>query len=176
MVKSGDRGISWSSGKGSSGKNNSKYNGKYSSKIGSSKMSKTLIHTHPKHPVFRQRLSLGQRAADVIASFGGSWTFIAFFFIFLFGWMTLNAVILIRGYDPYPFILLNLILSMLAAIQAPIILMAQNRQAERDRIHAHYDYSVNRKAEREIQNMQKDLDELKEMLFKHHTSVKHGKK
>jgi len=138
--------------------------------------SKALIHKHPKHPVFRAKLTLGQRAADVIASFGGSWTFIVFFFVFLFGWMILNAIILVRGYDPYPFILLNLILSMLAAIQAPIILMAQNRQAERDRIYAHYDYQVNRKAEKEIQNIQKDLDELKDLLFKHHISVKHEKK
>jgi len=79
-------------------------------------------------------------------------------------------------YDPFPFILLNLVLSCLAAIQAPVILMAQNRQAERDRIHAHYDYQVNRKAEKEIQNIQKDLDELKDLLFKHHISVKHEKK
>ncbi len=137
---------------------------------------KALIHVHAKHPVFRQKLTLKQRAADRIADFGGSWLFITFFFCFLFGWMILNTIILVKGYDPYPFILLNLVLSMLAAIQAPIILMAQNRQAERDRIHAHYDYQVNRKAEREIQNMQKDLDELKEMLFTHHKLVKHGKK
>jgi uncharacterized membrane protein len=138
--------------------------------------SKALIHKHPKHPVFRQKLTIGQRVADMIASFGGSWAFISIFFCFLIGWMILNAVILVKGYDPYPFILLNLVLSCLAAVQAPIILMAQNRQAERDRIHAKYDYQVNRKAEREIQNMQKDLDELKEMLFKHHNYVKHGKK
>jgi uncharacterized membrane protein len=81
--------------------------------------------------------------------------------------MSLNTWFLLRKpFDPFPFILLNLVLSCLAAIQAPIILMAQNRQAERDRIHAHYDYMVNRKAEREIQNMQKDLDEIKSSLTK----------
>ncbi len=137
---------------------------------------KVLIHALAKHPVFRQKWTLGQRLADKIADFGGSWTFIIFFFVILFTWVLLNSVILYSKYDPYPFILLNLVLSCLAAIQAPVILMSQNRQAERDRIHAHYDYQVNRKAEREIQNMQKDLDELKEMLFKHHISVKHGKK
>ncbi len=137
---------------------------------------KVLIHKLPKHPVFRQKWTFGQRIADKIADFGGSWTFIIFFFIILFTWVLLNTVLLYTKYDPYPFILLNLVLSCLAAIQAPVILMAQNRQAERDRIHAHYDYQVNRKAEREIQNMQKDLDELKDLLFKHHTSVKHGKK
>lgn len=137
---------------------------------------KGLIHAHSKHPVFRQKLTLKQRAADRIADFGGSWSFITLFFVFLFGWMILNTFILVKGYDPFPFILLNLVLSMLAAIQAPIILMAQNRQAERDRIHAHYDYQVNRKAEREIQNMQKDLDELKDILFTRHRLVKHGKK
>ncbi len=138
--------------------------------------SKGLIHEHPKHPVFRQKWTFGQRIADKIADFGGSWTFIIFFFVVLTIWILLNTILLYTKYDPYPFILLNLVLSCLAAIQAPVILMAQNRQAERDRIHAHYDYQVNRKAEREIQNMQKDLDELKEMLFTHHASVKHGKK
>lgn len=135
-----------------------------------------MIHALSKHPVFRQKWSFGQRLADKIADFGGSWTFIIFFFVILSTWILLNTILLYTKYDPYPFILLNLVLSCLAAIQAPVILMSQNRQAERDRIHAHYDYQVNRKAEREIQNMQKDLDELKEMLFTHHASVKHGKK
>src|SRR3990167_4271356 len=138
--------------------------------------SKGMIHQHPKHPVFRARLTFAQRTADKIADFGGSWKFIIFFFVVLFTWILLNTVILFTKYDPFPFILLNLVLSCLAAIQAPVILMAQNRQAERDRIHGHYDYQVNRKAEREIQNMQKDLDELKDLLFKHHISVKHEKK
>ena len=119
-----------------------------------------------KHPLFRQRLTLRQRAADAIATFGGSWTFISIFFLILITWNIINAIILTRKhFDPYPFILLNLFLSVLAAIQAPIILMTQNRQTERDRIDAKYDYQVNRKAEREIQDMQKDLDEIKKVLI-----------
>ena len=130
---------------------------------------KKFIHNHNRHPVLRQKWTLGQRAADSIAKFGGSWTFIFFFFFILILWMSLNTWLLLRKpFDSFPFILLNLVLSCLAAIQAPIILMAQNRQAERDRIHVYYDYIVNRKAEREIQNMQKDLDEIKVSIIKVH--------
>jgi len=117
------------------------------------------------HPIFHQKLTLGQRAADMIAEFGGSWTFITIFFTFLFGWMIINTWLLFRNpFDPYPFILLNLVLSCLAAIQAPIILMSQNRQAERDRIDANYDHQVNRKAEREIQLVQKELRNIRETM------------
>jgi uncharacterized membrane protein len=113
------------------------------------------------HPVFRQKLTLGQKAADKIAQFGGSWTFIILFFLFLFSWMGVNSYLLIkRPFDPYPYILLNLTLSCLAALQAPLILMTQNRQAERDRIDAHYDHAINRKAERENQLLQKDMNKL----------------
>jgi len=115
--------------------------------------------------LFRERLSLGQRAADKIAEFGGSWTFIIIFGCFLLLWMALNTFYLFnRGFDPYPYILLNLVLSCLAAIQAPVILMAQNRQAERDRIDANYDHQINRKAEREIQRIQKDLDYIRRAM------------
>lgn len=118
-----------------------------------------------KNPVLHQRLTFGQRASDNIARFGGSWLFIGIFMVVLVGWMILNTVYLKNnGYDPYPYILLNLVLSCLAAIQAPIILMAQNRQTERDRLDMQYDYKVNRKAEREIQNIQRDLDEIKSLL------------
>lgn len=79
-------------------------------------------------------------------------------------WMTVNSLALIRRWDPYPFILLNLVLSCLAAIQAPVILMSQNRQADRDRIQADLDYEVNIKAENEIGDMQRDLDEIKQMV------------
>jgi uncharacterized membrane protein len=114
------------------------------------------------HPIFKQKLTLGQKASDIIASFGGSWTFISIFGFFLFTWMAINTWIFFnRGFDPYPYILLNLVLSCLAAIQAPIILMTQNRQAERDRIDAKYDHQINRKAEREIQRIQKDLYNLR---------------
>jgi uncharacterized membrane protein len=113
---------------------------------------------HEYHPIFRVRLTLGQRAADAIAKFGGSWTFIIILLSLLLAWISINTWLLItRPYDPYPFILLNLILSALAGFQAPIILMAQNRQAERDRVDAHYDHAVNRKAEREIQEVYKEL-------------------
>ena len=103
---------------------------------------------------------------DFIRHFG-SWTFVALFAATLLAWVGLNAWLMrSRGqsFDPYPYILLNLALSTLAALQAPVILMSQNRQAERDRINARYDYLVNRKAEKEIRNMQADLDEIKEMI------------
>jgi uncharacterized membrane protein len=120
---------------------------------------------HEHHPIFRQDLNLGQKAADKIAKFGGSWTFIITFFTLLIIWMGINSwVLLKRHFDPYPFILLNLVLSCLAAIQAPIILMAQNRQTERDRIDANYDHAINRKAERENQVMQKDIDKILKTL------------
>ncbi|MFM7589390.1 MAG: DUF1003 domain-containing protein, partial [Bacteroidota bacterium] len=102
----------------------------------------------------KNKLSYGQRMADRIAAFGGSWTFIFLFFGTLMGWIVLNAWILNQSaYDPYPFILLNLILSCLAAIQAPIIMMSQNRQEEKDRIHAEKDYLINQKAEKEIREL-----------------------
>lgn len=124
-----------------------------------------LIHKHPHHPLFRQRWSFGQRAADVIAGFGGSWNFIIILFVFLLLWIGLNSWLLItRPYDPYPYILLNLVLSTLAATQAPVILMAQNRQEERDRVQAKYDYQINRKAEREIQDIKRELQAIREMV------------
>ena len=122
---------------------------------------------HAHHPIFRQQLTLGQKAADAVARFGGSWRFIGLFGFYILVWMILNTWLLFREpFDPFPFILLNLTLSTLAALQAPIILMAQNRQAERDRIEARYDHAVNRKAEREIQRLQKDIDGIKRMIRK----------
>jgi uncharacterized membrane protein len=109
--------------------------------------------------------SLGQRAADAVASFGGSWTFVGLFAAVMLGWMALNGYLLMvrgRTFDPYPYILLNLFLSMLAAIQAPVILMSQNRQSERDRISAEHDYEVNLKAELEIMLLHEKLDLLRE--------------
>lgn len=104
-------------------------------------------------------LTPGQKAADRIASFGGSWTFIIVFFSFLILWMILNFVFLSnRGFDPYPFILLNLILSCIAAIQAPIIMMSQNRQEQKDRVRAEHDYKVNLKAELEIKLLSEKID------------------
>ena len=136
-----------------------------SSKKSSSKKKNGSHLKHEKHPIFRQELTLGQIASDAIAKFGGSWTFIIFFISFFIGWIILNSFILIRRpYDPYPFILLNLVLSVLAAIQAPIILMTQNRQAERDRVDAKYDHAINRKAEREIQLIQKDINIIRKKI------------
>src|SRR3989344_5762089 len=121
------------------------------------------------HPRLTEELSLGQKAADIIASFGGSWTFISIFLFILFAWMIFNTIYLLnKAFDPYPYILLNLVLSCLAALQAPIILMAQNRQAQRDRIDAKYDHQINRKAEREIQRVQKDLLNIRKLIKELH--------
>src|SRR5262245_16948514 len=105
---------------------------------------------------------IGDRLADSIARVGGSWTFIIGFLIFLAGWSVINTILLAKGaFDPYPYIFLNLILSMLAALQAPVIMMSQNRQAERDRLDAAHDYEVNLKAEIEIMALHEKLDELR---------------
>ena len=105
--------------------------------------------------------SFGQRLADKVATFGGSWRFIIIFGIFIFIWMVINIVFLLdKGFDPYPFILLNLILSCLAALQAPVIMMSQNRQEEKDRERSKQDYMVNLKAELEIRILHEKLDHL----------------
>lgn len=105
--------------------------------------------------------SFGERIADRIAAFGGSWTFIISFFIFLLAWMCVNTLILMsKAFDPFPFILLNLILSCMAAIQAPIIMMSQNRQEQKDRIRAEHDYKINLKAELEIKLLSEKMDHL----------------
>ena len=107
----------------------------------------------------------GARAADAVARFGGSWVFIGLFAATMVLWVALNAwLVAARGttFDPYPYILLNLFLSMLAAIQAPIILMSQNRQSEKDRLNAEHDYEVNLKAELEIMLLHDKVDELRQ--------------
>jgi len=110
---------------------------------------------------FERKLTFGERLSDRIAEFGGSWKFIIMFGTVLIAWIVLNAVFLLnRGFDPYPFILLNLILSCLAAIQAPIIMMSQNRAEARDRLRAENDYKVNLKAELEIRHLHEKLDHL----------------
>lgn len=107
------------------------------------------------------RMRLGDRVADRVAAFGGSWTFILSFFGVLLAWIVLNAVLLgARPFDPYPFILLNLVLSCLASIQAPIIMMSQNRKETRDRDQAEHDYRVNLKAELEVRMLHEKLDHL----------------
>jgi len=114
---------------------------------------------------FDEQLTFGQRLADRVASFGGSWTFIMIFGVILLFWVVLNSVILAKyskAFDPYPYILLNLFLSMLASIQAPIIMMSQNRQAAKDRLDAAHDYEINLKAELEIASLHAKMDELRE--------------
>lgn len=106
-------------------------------------------------------LTLGQKLADKIASFGGSWYFLISFSITLLLWVLFNSLtFLYRPFDPYPFIFLNLILSCLAAVQAPVIMMSQNRQEARDRLHAQHDYQVNLKAELEIRHLHQKIDHL----------------
>ena len=108
--------------------------------------------------------SFGQKAADGLSKWAGSWTFILLFFVFLTFWMIVNIYAWINTWDPYPFILLNLILSCLAAIQAPVILMSQNRQSQKDRTKMEYDYKVNRKAEKEIENILIKLGKIERRL------------
>ncbi|KAB2656190.1 DUF1003 domain-containing protein [Brucella tritici] len=108
---------------------------------------------------FDEKLTYGQRLADKVAEFGGSWTFIMLFALVLVAWVVANTVAL--AFDPYPFIFLNLVLSMLAAVQAPIIMMSQNRQAARDRLDAAHDYEVNLKAEIEIMALHEKFDQLR---------------
>lgn len=108
-----------------------------------------------------EKLTFGQKIADKVAEFGGSWTFIISFIVFLFLWAAFNALILSeKAFDPYPFILLNLILSCIAALQAPIIMMSQKRQEEKDRERAKKDYKINLKSEIEIRELHEKLDTL----------------
>src|SRR5207248_5663226 len=112
--------------------------------------------------------TFGQRLADKIATFGGSWTFIIIFGAILLIWIALNSFLLLYRtgpFDPYPYILLNLFLSMLAALQAPVIMMSQNRQAAKDRMDAAHDYEVNLKAELEILALHEKLDALREQQW-----------
>jgi len=110
-------------------------------------------------------LTVGQRIADAVAEFGGSWMFLGLFAAFMLGWILLNSQ-QGRDWDPYPFILLNLLLSCLAAIQAPVIMMSQNRQAAKDRQEAQRDYEVNLKSEMEVMALHAKLDEAREMQWK----------
>jgi uncharacterized membrane protein len=114
------------------------------------------------HVIHQEQLTFGQRVSDRLADVAGSWTFIFCFGITLVAWVFLNTAALIHHWDKYPYILLNLFLSMLAAIQAPVIMMSQKRQEDRDRIRAEHDYEVNLKAEMEIQQLHQKLDELRE--------------
>lgn len=120
------------------------------------------------HPVLNAERTFGQRAADWLTKWAGSWFFIILLACLLFVWMVVNTAWLLFGkvWDPYPFILLNFILSTLAAVQAPIILMSQNREAQKDRLRAQYDYRVNKKAEKEIRDISEQLDRIEKTLSK----------
>jgi uncharacterized membrane protein len=110
---------------------------------------------------FERELTFGERLSDKIASFGGSWRFLIIFGGVLLGWIGINSAYLIRKpFDPYPYILLNLVLSCLAAVQAPVIMMSQNRQEDRDRLRSQHDYQVNLKAELEIRHLHDKIDHL----------------
>ena len=118
-----------------------------------------------------ERPDLGARVADKVAAFGGSWTFIFIFFGVQVFWVAMNTLVLTTAVDPYPFVFLNLILSMVAAVQAPVIMMSQNRQAARDKHESIIDFAINYKAEQEIDDMQRhlhrmeaELAEIKELL------------
>jgi uncharacterized membrane protein len=106
-------------------------------------------------------LTFGERLADQVASFGGSWTFLIAFAIVIAVWVAVNSLLLARAFDPYPYILLNLFLSLIASVQAPVIMMSQNRQAVHDRLAAAQDYEVNLKAEIEIMALHEKLDEMR---------------
>lgn len=126
---------------------------------------KHTVISRDTHQEFFDDRTFGERLADQVAKFGGSWIFIITFATLLISWVVLNSYILARfndTFDPYPYILLNLFLSMLAAIQAPIIMMSQNRQAVKDRLQATHDYEVNLKAELEIRLLHEKIDELRE--------------
>ncbi len=122
-------------------------------------ISRNVIKEH------EEQYSFGQRLADKVAAFGGSWAFIILFGGILLTWIGFNSLVLIqwnKAFDPYPYILLNLMLSMIAALQAPIIMMSQNRQAVKDRADAEHDYEVNLKAELEIAALHEKIDSLRQ--------------
>ena len=116
----------------------------------------------------KKRPTFGERVADRVAEFGGSWTFIILFSSILLSWIGLNTFVLInRPFDPYPYILLNLVLSTVAALQAPVIMMSQNRQSTKDRENAENDYMVNLKAEIEVRHLHEKIDLMMEEQYKH---------
>ena len=120
--------------------------------------------TRNPNEIIEKEMTTGERIADSVASFGGSWTFIITFAIVLIVYTTANVILDRKAWDPYPFILLNLFLSMLAAIQAPVIMMSQNRQDTKDRVRGELDFDVNRRAESEIQGMSRKLNLLDERI------------
>ena len=125
------------------------------------RMAQRLAVSRDVNVEFDERLTLGARLSDRVAEVGGSWGFIIGFGIFIAVWVALNAIVIANAFDPYPFVFLNLLLSMVAALQAPIIMMSQNRQSAKDRLAASHDYEVNLKAEIEIAALHEKLDQLR---------------
>jgi len=132
------------------------------------KKEKSLLDIKINNLLSKKGLTPGQKAADFLTKWVGSWTFISLFAIFLILWICVNVYFLSSAnkpsFDPYPFILLNLVLACLTAFQAPIILMSQNRESERDRVRTEYDYAVDRKAEKEIREVKDSLEKIKSHL------------
>ena len=131
------------------------------------RVAKRIVITQDVNEQFHEKLTLRQHLADQVAAFGGSWTFIIIFGVILAVWVLVNTWLLPGRdvFDPYPFVFLNLILSMLAAIQAPVIMMSQNRQTSKDRLAAANDYDVNLKAELEIMHLHEKLDDVRTRQF-----------
>jgi uncharacterized membrane protein len=136
---------------------------------------KPFKHKHPPiknvHAVFETQSTFGQRAADKVAAVAGSWPFIIIQSTLLVAWVALNVTAVIKHWDPYPFILMNLVLSLQAAYTAPVIMMSQNRQAVRDRLEAHNDYEINLKAELEVQTILEHLEAQNAALTEIHKEV-----
>ena len=143
-----------------------KKKGKLSTEV--QKLGDKMVSFKLDHPPFRLPRTFGQRASDLLTKWVGSWTFIIALGILMFIWISINTIWLLFGreWDPYPFILLNFVLSTIAAIQAPIILMSQNRTSQKDRARAEYDYAVNRKAEKEIREIRSELKKIVRHLKK----------
>ena len=146
--------------------------GEFDRRVLHSVLSRQRVARDP-NQAFEAQITFGERVADHVARFGGSWTFIGLFFIVLVGWMALNQEVG-RPFDPYPFILLNLVLSCIAALQAPVIMMSQNRQAAKDRSDAKTDYEVNVRAELEIMALHTKLDLLREQEWQRLLSLVEG--
>lgn len=144
-----------------------------------SKLEREVVDSIRQHEIYNKNMNkkfetgmtLGERLADKIAHFGGSWTFILTFAVVLIVWMAVNTIAVTDVFDPYPFILLNLVLSCLAAIQAPVIMMSQNRQAAKDRLVSDYEYSVNLKAELEIRQLHSKLDQFTKNQWERHLEL-----
>lgn len=142
------------------------------------RVAKRLAVSRDPSELHLEGLTFGTKLADAVAEIGGSWSFVIFFSLLLVAWMVFNSSLISEPFDPFPFILLNLFLSAVAALQAPIIMMSQNRQAAKDRLQATHDYEVNLKAEIEIMALHEKLDEMRSKdlaeLIKHLQRMKRG--